>query len=256
MSALDDRSGPPARPRPPIEVEAKYSIEGEAEFRRVLACAGTLASVREQLNCYLDGPRGDLGRMGWMARIRLTEDEAVLTLKRAVGGWGGKPVAGTRGSPDGVFRAVEIEREVPRALAAAWLAGAGRAPGGGRRRGGKVGWAGQLDRGRTERGLLDPGPEAPHEVRDFLSSGRVALVTWSLTLRWTFRDPGRPDLIADETWFPDGSRDFEVEVECDDVATARARASDVASAAGVALVPQALTKHARAMRRMGGGRGR
>lgn len=233
MSAPNDRLGPPAHPGPPVEVEAKYAIEGEREFRRILACAGTPASVREQLNCYLDGPRGDLGRRGWMARIRLTEDEAVLTLKRAV--------AGTRGSPDGVFRAVEIERGVPRAPAVAWLENAGGAPGGGQ------------GVGRTVRGLLDPGPEAPREVRDFLSSGRAVLVTWSLSLRWTFRDLGRPDLVADETWFPDGSRDFEVEVECEDVAAARARAHDVARAAGVSLAPQTLTKHARALRHVGMG---
>lgn len=204
-----------------IEVETKVAIAGEEEFRRILACAGTPASVREQLNGYLDRPDGELDRLGWMARIRLTADEAVLTLKRAV--------AGTRVSSDGLFRAVEIEHRLPRARAAVCLEDGGEVP----------------------RGLLDLGPEAPPEVRDILASGPVAILTWSLTIRWTFRDQGRPDLIADETWFPDGSRDFEIEVECDDVAEAQARIRDIANMAGVEVAPQTLTKHARALRHRG-----
>ncbi len=221
-----DRSAPPAHPGPLVEVEAKYSIQGETAFRRILACAGTPTSVRAQLNCYLDGPRGDLHRMGWMARIRLTDHEAVLTLKKAM--------PGTQRAGDGVFRAVEIERPIPRTLARAWVEKAGR-PSGSRR--------------RREQDLLDPGPDAPREVREFLASGEVTVVTWSFTLRWTFRAAGRPDLLADETWFPDGSRDYEIEVESEDVEAATARALDVAGAAGVVLTPQTLTKHARAMRR-------
>ncbi len=200
-----------------IEVETKFSIEGEAEFRRFLAAAGTPASVRKQLNGYLDGPGGELDRMGWMARIRLVGDETFLTLKGAA--------PEIRGLPDGVFRALEIERRLPWADAASCF-----------------------DTGTVPRGLLDPGPEAPPEVRDFLGSGRGSVVAWSLTIRWTFRDPGRPDLIADETWFPDGSRDFEVEVEWDDVTIARRRAEEIARAAGVVLTPQTMTKHARANR--------
>lgn len=203
-----------------VEVETKYSISGESDFRRFLCAAGSPASVREQVNAYLDGQNGDLCRMGWMARLRLVDKGAVLTLKRAVD---------ARRGVDGVFRAVEVEVAVPRDTAVACL------------------------QRSIDRGCLDPGPQAPREVRDLFLSGLVTLVTWSFTVRWTFRDPGQPDLVADETWFPDGSRDFEVEVECDDPIIAQARAQTIAAVAGIQLTPQTMTKHQRAKLRTPGG---
>ncbi len=201
----------------PVEIEVKYSVPGEAEFRRLLAAAGTPASVRTLLNCYLDGPRGELDSLGWMARIRLTEGEAALTLKAAV--------AKATDTPDGLFRAVEIERRISPRAVRAWIEGAGEA--------------------RAD--LLDPGPQAPDAVRGVLVSGQAQVTTWAMTTRWTFREKGRPDLLADETWFPDGFRDFELEVECDDVTVARTRAESLARVASVSLTPQTATKHVRAL---------
>lgn len=206
---------------PPVEIEVKYSVSGETDFRRILAVAGTLATVRSHLNCYLDGPQGELRRMGWMARVRLNDDDALLTLKGQAPG----------PTEPGVFLTVEIERNLSRPKVLAWVQKDGKAP----------------------VGLLDPGPDVPGEVRDLLASGRVSVQTWALTTRWTFRDQGGLELVADETWFPDGFRDFEIEVECRDIAAGQMRISEVSRSAGVLVHPQEMTKHARALLHVGNG---
>jgi len=214
----DDRVRPP-----PVEVEAKFQIHSELDFQRVQDHAGSLVSTREQLNCYLDTAERDLVRLGWSVRIRFTEDQAILT-------WKHRTASGIR-ADDAVFRAVELERALDRTVAMRCLTAVVRD-----------------ERIVPEQALwIDPGPPCAQEVRERARSRRLVVTGWSHTRRSTYRVPGRPDLILDETRFPDGTRDFEVEVECEDPQQARERALDAARAAGIRLTAQTRTKHERAL---------
>lgn len=122
-----------------------------------------------------------------------------------------------RGVDGCTFRCVEIEEPIDRAAAIAWIEGAGPLP-------------------------LGPAfDEAARQV----DPAALAAGNWSLTHR-ALCDTDGMTIEVDETLFPDGSRDWEVEVEHPDPDAALAVVRRYADLAGVVLAPQTRTKQARA----------
>lgn len=122
-----------------------------------------------------------------------------------------------RGVAGCTFRCVEVETPVYRDAAVAFIDGRGPLP-------------------------MGDGFE---DVTDITAGRPLVVVNWSLTHR-TICDVDGFVVEADETIFPDGSRDFEVEVETLDPDAALALLQRVAAIAGIGLAPQTRTKQARA----------
>jgi hypothetical protein len=74
----------------------------------------------------------------------------------------------------------------------------------------------------------------------------VVVTTWSLTRRLVVPVGDGFAIEADETCFPDGYTDFELEVEHPDPDAAARILGDLGRSAGVDLVPSPATKHGRA----------
>ena len=190
----------------PIECEVKLQVASREDLHRLLRHLPAPRRWGLQLNLYLDTADRALSACGMSLRLRVTPDHARLTLKT------GRGVTGC------TFRCTEVEVEVPRQAAVAFLEGRGPLP-------------------------MGPGFEAVSSV-----AGTQALVAgnWSLTHR-ALCDTEGFTVEVDETLFSDGSRDWEVEVEHPDPDAALALVLQVAATAGVSLAPQTRTKQARAM---------
>ncbi len=196
-----------------IECEVKLEV---ASRRDLLAFLAVLPAPRRwgmQLNCYLDTPGSLLRVQGISLRVRVTPDHARLTLKSR------------RGREGATFRTEETEVEVERDAAIAWIC---------------HGQAFDLAR-------IDGFEEVARLVR-----GQVLAVNnWSLTRRAICDTDDGITVEVDETVFPDGHRDFEIEAEDPDPDKALRVIQAFAALAGVALCPQSMTKHARADRHRG-----
>jgi hypothetical protein len=193
-----------------VETEVKMALRGREDLLRLLAVLPPPRRWGMQLNCYLDTPEGDLAARGASLRVRVTPDHARLTLKAR------------RDQCRGTFRSEETEIPVARDLAVRWV--------------------------RCEEDLdLGAFPEFGAALE--LTRGRPLRVSlWSLTRRAICDTPFRVTIEVDETVFPDGFRDYEVEAEHDDPALARRAIEHYAGIAGIRLRPQHRTKHARAFR--------
>jgi uncharacterized protein YjbK len=194
----------------PIETEVKLRIDGREDFERLL---GALPRPRRwglQLNLYLDTDTGTFRGARMTLRVRITPDHARLTWKHG------------RGVDGCTFRSTEIETVLNRAEAVRWV---------------RTGAFDGLDLGALE------GFE---EASVRLGGAALRITNWSLTRRAVCDTPRGITVEADETVFPDGFRDFEVEAEDDDPALALEVIEEAAQAAGVTLRPQPRTKHARA----------
>jgi uncharacterized protein YjbK len=191
-----------------IECEVKLVVASKDDLRRFLAVLPKPRRWGMQLNCYLDTPGHDLLAEGISLRVRVTPDHARLTLKAK------------RGREGATFRTEETEVAVDRAAAIAWICD-GRA----------------FDLARM------PGFEG---VAERVVGQPLAVVNWSLTRRAICDTPQDVTIEVDETVFPDGHRDFEIEAEDLDPEKALRVIDAFAVQAGVVLVPQEWTKHARA----------
>jgi uncharacterized protein YjbK len=191
-----------------IECEVKLEVASKDDLLRFL---GVLPKPRRwgmQLNCYLDTPLADLRAMKVSLRVRITPDHARLTLKQK------------RGRQGATFRTEETEVEVGRAAAIAWVMD------------GKA-----FDLSRM------PGFQ---DVARRLAGKPLGVVNWSLTRRAICDTDDGVTIEVDETVFPDGHRDFEIEAEDLDPEKALRVIDAFAARAHVALRPQSKTKHARA----------
>lgn len=198
-----------------VEIEAKYLVPSEEDFRRLLDCAGALRTVRSHLNVYFDTLDLYLRKKGWAARLRFGEAGGVtFTLKARIN---------KQAAKNGVLYAVELEQELDAVEVLSYL-------------GNRVVPAGALSLS-----------ELPESVAGEIAKKELVMLSWCLTRRWVFQEQREPDLIADECEYPDGFRDYEIEVECDDTTKGRQRALRAAALAGVQIFPQRLTKYERAM---------
>lgn len=203
----------PAASPVPVETEVKMVIPSREGLLRLLAVLPSPRRWGMQLNCYMDTPDGALAARGASLRVRVTPDHARLTLKCR------------REQHRGTFRSEEVEIPVPREQAVRWI--------------------------RCQE-ALDLGAFPAFGAALALTGGGPLQVTlWSLTRRAICDTPFQVTIEVDETVFPDGFRDYEVEAEHDDPALARRAIAHYAALAEVRLRPQHWTKHARAARHRG-----
>lgn len=203
-----------------VEVELKLALLDRSQLPALLAALPPPESVVFQRNVYLEDPAGVLATQRVMARLREERAEAradapiaraMLCCKRRIG------------TALGVFSAEEVEQEIP---VARWLA--------------------FRDGGASLLAGLEG--DAAALLRDILGVEALAVRGATTNLRRRVRAGGFV-LEVDETRFPDGSVDVEIEVETDDPEGARAFVEGVAARAGVALEVQTLGKYARFRRR-------
>jgi uncharacterized protein YjbK len=199
-----------------MEQELKLALARAADLPRLLSALPPARDTVRQENHYLVDPRGTTSAADVMVRLRIetgrTHSWAVLTLKRRLK------------SDDGVFLAWEEEGPVP------------------------------LDQARAIARGDQPAMALDHENVGWLAR---ELGVKSLDLQGTLLnirhivDLEGFCLEVDETHFPDGSIDAEVEVETENPEDARALVTRVAETAGVALQIQPLGKYSRYLARAG-----
>lgn len=215
MDSRDPGAAPSASPPVPVETEVKMAIGGREDLLRLLAVLPPPRRWGMQLNCYLDTPEGDFAARGASLRVRVTPDHARLTWKVR------------RDQHRGTFRAEEIEVPVPRDQAVRWV---------------------RCQEDLDLRAFPEFGP-----ARELAGGRPLRVALWSLTRRAICDTPFHVTIEVDETVFPDGFRDYEVEAEHDDPGLARQAIAHYGRLAGVRLRPQRQTKHARAFRHRGPG---
>ena len=199
-----------------MEQELKLALARAADLPRLLSALPPARDTVRQENHYLVDPRGATSAAGVMVRLRIetgrTDSWAVLTLKRRLK------------SDDGVFLAWEEGGPVP------------------------------LDQARAIARGDQPAMTLDHENVRWLAR---ELDVRALNLQGTLInirhivDLEGFCLEVDESHFPDGSIDAEVEVETDAPEDARTLVTRVAETAGVALQIQPLGKYSRYLSRMG-----
>jgi uncharacterized protein YjbK len=191
------------------EIEVKLRIVDRADFERLLSVLPPPRRRIVQLNVYIDTADGSVKRHVSTLRLRVTRDDACMTLKRRIGTSAGH-----------TWRSTEVNVPIDREAAVTWcLAGHGFSV-----------------------------PDVP-EMEDVVAAagGReLRAGTWSRTIRHVCDLSDDLALEVDETLYPDGTVDFEVEVEHGDPALALEAVRRVAAAANVSLRRQPATKHARA----------
>ena len=197
------------------EIEVKLRIRDREGFERMLRALAPVDRRVVQLNVYLDTDLRHVRRSGVSLRLRVTADSANLTAKRRVG----EAAAST-------WRAQEMVADVDRAAGVEWLRG-GEAP-------------------------AFPGLPELADVAATVAGRPLLVTTWSRTIRHVCDGGNGFTVEMDETLYPDGSLDFEVELEHEDHVRALELLLSVASDAGVPVDPQTDTKHARARARAHG----
>ncbi|HPB49613.1 MAG TPA: CYTH domain-containing protein [Myxococcota bacterium] len=202
--------------RQAIEREVKLTVDGAADY---LAMASALPVPRRwglQLNVYLDTLSRRLRSNRISLRIRVTPDFALLTLKTP---------ARSADSGDGVFCNLETEVPFDREMAVEWINAPERAA---------------------------PASLAGFEaLATVIADEPLVVIGWSMTRRAVCDTAWGVTLELDETVFPDGTRDFEIEAEHEDAALARRVIDLHADRVGLRLGAQTRSKHARAMERLG-----
>jgi uncharacterized protein YjbK len=191
-----------------IECEVKLEVASKSDLLGYLAVLPRPRRWGMQLNCYLDTPGAELRSAGISLRVRITPDHARLTLKQK------------RGRQGATFRTEETEVQVPRPSAIAWVVD------------GKA-----FDLAKM------PGFEG---VAGRVAGMTLGVVNWSLTRRAICDTEEGVTIEVDETVFPDGHRDFEIEAEDLDPDKAMRVMTAFAVMANITLKPQTRTKHARA----------
>ncbi len=210
-----------------MEVELKLALARPEELDALLAELPTPEAVVDQHNHYFGDPEGRLAEAKVMVRVRREErvdapggatspQAIVLTLKRR------------HSKEGGVFASEERECEVPSEL---WEA---------------------VQAGRTD--LLSLQAEETAWLREACGVRELREHAVMINRRRRVHLSGFV-LEVDETRFPDGTVEAEVEVETDDAEGARELVLEVARRAGVELHEQTEGKYGRLMKRVRGARG-
>jgi len=196
------------------EIELKYRLADRQQYLGLCEALGEPEDLVEQINHYFESPDGRIPGDRGAIRLRLEKGRAIFTVKL-----GGMVEAG-------LVRAREFEEP----------------------------WQGQPDR-------MPPSPE------EFWSGGYAGMealagafgsrfpVAWvgkMTNVRKIYRTPGGLRLEVDASLYPDGSEDFEVELETQDPEGDRSRLERLLEAAGVRAQPQTATKYQRFLARRGG----
>jgi len=192
------------------ETELKYRLEGAEAYRRLCDRLGPPVEEWDQINHYYQSADGQIpGRRG-VIRIRAEKGRVLFTVK----------LEGIL--ENGLARAVEME----------------------------IPWKG-------EGAELPPRPEAlweaAHPGMESLAAehrSRVPLVRVGemINRRKVYPLSGGLTLEVDESRYPDGETDHEVELETEDPDRDRIRLTGLLDAAGVSYSPQTETKYQRFLR--------
>lgn len=195
------------------EIELKYRLGGERSYRRLCAFLGRPAEDWEQINHFYESEDGTIPGKEGVIRIRAEKGRVVFTVKRS-----GSLVGG-------LARSVEVE-----------------AP-----------WRGA-------------GPEFPPDADSLWEAGheglqalaaerggpfRLVHVGGMVNRRKVYRLRGGLVLEVDASRYPDGTRDFEVELESEDPEQDRPKLIKILRQAGVRFSVQTETKYQRFLRHLG-----
>jgi uncharacterized protein YjbK len=198
-----------------MEQELKLALVDAADLPRLLRALPPARDTVRQENHYLVDPDGATRDAGVMVRLRIETgreaSQAVLTLKRRLR------------SEGGVFLSWEEEGPVPLDQARAVASG--------------------------ERAAMTLAHENIRWLSRELGVEALGLQGTLLNIRHVVDLEGFC-LEVDETHFPDGSVDAEVEVETDVPEVARTLVMGVAEVAGIALVDQPTGKYSRYLSRI------
>lgn len=164
------------------EIEIKLQLASFPEYLKLIGFLGNLDREQHQTNCFFDTEDHKLQDAGWAFRVRVFEDAGLITVK-------GLP-SEEKGSA--VVRE-EIEAEVPRGTA--------------------------LNVVNLELDVLDLDIKPVSFIRKKFPGIRLAKLLKFTTIRqekkYKIGDYWYP-LVVDKTEFPDGSVDYELEVELPD----------------------------------------
>lgn len=191
------------------EIEIKLKIANRADFEKFIAVLPPERRRTVQLNVYLDTKDTVVKGSGASLRLRVTRSAAWLTLKRRIGT-----------STGHTWKSLEAEVPVDRDMAVAWCRGCGD--------------------------FKLPNVPEMAEIASLIGERKLGFRTWSRTIRHAC-ELGEDIIVeVDETMFPDGTVDYEIEVEHVDPAKAFGVVQQLASTARISLYNQIETKHARA----------
>lgn len=194
------------------ETELKYRLSGERSYRRLCAFLGAPAEEWEQINHYYQSEDGTIPGKEGVIRIRVEKGSVLLTVKRAGSLHGG------------LARSVEVE--------APWQGKADAIPPDG---------AALWRAGHSGLRALAAEHGGPFHL---VHVGRM------VNRRKTYRLPGGLLLEVDESRYPDGARDFEVELETADPEQDRPKLLELLRRAEVRFSPQTETKYQRFLRHL------
>lgn len=197
----------------PEEIELKYRLEGERAYRRLCAFLGPPAEEWEQVNHYYESEDGTIPGKEGVIRIRAERGRVFFTVKRS-----GSLVGG-------LARSVEVE----------------------------VPWEGT--------GSVFPPDactlwDAGHKGLEALAAERggpfrLVHVGGMVNRRKTYRLREGLLLEVDASRYPDGTRDFEVELESEAPERDRPKLVEILRQAGVRFSVQTETKYQRFLRHLG-----
>lgn len=194
------------------ETELKYRIAGERAYRRLCSFLGPPAEEWEQINHYYQSEDGTIPGKEGVIRIRAEKGRVLLTVKRAGSLLGG------------LAKSVEVE--------APW-----------KKKGGVFPPDGDSLWGAGHAGLQALAAEHGGPFR-LVHVGRM------MNRRKTYRLQGGLLLEVDASRYPDGARDFEVELETAEPERDRPKLLEILRRAGVRFFPQTETKYQRFLRHL------
>ena len=194
-----------------IEKELKYILPGDWARRSLIAHFGGEAKIAVQENYYFYPQNREIGNINEMLRLRREGGSVIATYKRG------------RSARDGAFVADEFEETLSSAEFA------------------------EVISGRRNLSAFDIAP-VREAKRDF-GSVNFALLGRVENERTKVRMPSGDVLELDRTSFPDGSADYELEVETDDAEVMRGYLLDVFRRLDIDAVAQTKTKFERFMER-------
>lgn len=192
------------------EIELKYRLEGVEDYDAFCVWMGDPEEDWEQVNHFYQSPDGSIPGARGVIRIRLEKDTAVFTVK--LGGPLARGLASSR------------EYEEP--------------------------WTGGRD-------VLPPPPEALWHVGHPGLSALAEEVGGNFPLVWAgqmvnrrklYRLAGDLCLEVDASLYPDGARDYEVELETEAPERVRPRLTELLARSGVRFSAQSETKYQRFLR--------
>lgn len=194
------------------ETELKYRLAGERSYRKLCAFLGPPAEEWEQINHYYQSEDGTIPGQQGVIRIRAEKGSVLLTVKRAGSLLGG------------LARALEVE----------------------------VPWQGTREAFPPDSAALWASGHAGLQALAAEHGGpfRLVHVGRMVNRRKTYRLEGGLSLEVDASRYPDGARDFEVELETPHPEQDRPKLLEILRRAGVRFFPQTETKYQRFLRHL------